>query len=601
MDVITFNGENYGLQLVTDEYHMGLLYADLAAYQDIALDLETEGLHWFGGDKLIGIAVYFIKPRRAYYIPFRHKEGDNRPIQELEDLKGTLLRRDTIYGWNLKFDMHFLKQEGFTFHQGTVWMDGMVMLHMLDENRYTKGLNYKLKDVARQYIAPDAADADLELHKELHKRNKKKGEMSWLPAHMVGRYAMFDVILSWELCDYFLPFIKLWHQEALLDELCEYLVVLMEIEHNGLHIDTDLTQQHIDETNLMAVKTLEAIREIAGQDFNPNSPQQVAKALGSTDARRTTLEAMDNPLAKLVVQFKYLHKAVGTFYQPYLELGLADVNRNVHPNLNIIGTVSGRLSASNPNPQQLPRKSEQYRVKQIFVAPEGYSVVQCDYKAQELRLAAHFAKEHAITRAFNEGRDPHQMTADSIGISRQTGKTLNFGLLYGMGVQKAATFLGIPEDEARKLVPMWHSLYPAFRAMHSRIIALAMQHRNRDGGKAANEKDAYNYIRLEDGRIRHYEGADAPYFSSWNTLIQGTGAIIMRRALIRLYNYFRLDPDVIIAMTVHDSVVMYIKNERLDEVLPIVKRLMEDFPQYNPRMEVEIAVGNDWYSVKELK
>ena len=522
------------------------------------------------------------------------------PLTLLQELKPILLKSEQIYGWNLKFDMHFLLAEGFKFYPETQWIDGMVLLHTLDENRYEKGLNYKLKDVARQFINSKAADADIELHMELAKRGKKKGEMSWLPSSLVWTYAVMDVILSYELIEYFIPFIRLWHQEALTNELADYLRVLMYIEHRGLKIDADLINRHIAETEVMAVKTLEAIREIAGQDFNPNSPQQVAKALGSTDARRATLLTMDSELAKLIVQYKFLYKAVGTFYKPYLEF--ADEYGFVHPNMNIIGTVSGRLSASSPNIQQLPRKSEQYRVKQVLVAPEGYTIAQFDYKAQELRLAAHFAKETAIAAAFNEGRDPHQMTADSIGITRQTGKTLNFGLLYGMGAEKASTFLNVPLDEAKKLVPAWHALYPAFRQMHWRVIALAQLRRDRDGNPAQNDKDAYNYLRLEDGRVRHYEGADAPYFSSWNTLIQGTGAIIMRRSLIRLFNRWGADQDdVIIATTVHDSVVLYIKDELLGEVIPEVKRIMEDFDQYNPRMEVECAVGKDWYSVRELK
>lgn len=567
------------------------------------VDLETTGLNPFLGDRLAGVAVYLPACATAYYIPFRHTEGNNMPLYHLKTVWEALRSVPILIGWNFKFDLNFMATDGYpTLSNYQETRDAMVALHLLDENRYDKGLNYKLKDSAAQFLDANAKDADNALHEELKKRGIKKGLMCQLPPELVAEYAMMDTILTWELELFFIPYLQKWNQLGLYRELCDFeRLVLHRMEMTGMLVNRRMIAERIEGADAAAAEKLAEIQQAAGYPINPNSPAQVASWLGLDNAQRETLELSGDPRAEMVIDYKFLAKAVSTFYQPYLHFSAGD--GRIHPTLNVIGTVSGRLSSSEPNLQQVPRKAKQgkkgYTVKDVFTAPPGYVLAQFDYGQLELRLACHFAQEPKMTHMFNTGVDLHQYTADALGIDRQTGKTMNFGLLYGMGPDKAARFLRLDLSEARKLVPAWHALYPSFRAAHSQAIRIAQTPRSPSGDiLEAWDDNAFNYIRLPDGRVRHYYGAEAPFFSSWNTLIQGTGAIVMRRALMRIMEaYPDGNPVFIPAMTVHDSVIGYIKEEVVDEVVAHVVQLMTDFPEFNPPMTVDAKYGKSWGSV----
>lgn len=565
------------------------------------VDLETTGLYWYAGDKIAGVAV--LVNDTAFYFPFRHASGHNLPISWMPILFNTLENMNALIGWNFKFDLNFLRNEGFdTLRAGLKAKDVMVALHLLDENRYSKGLNYKLKDNAAIFIDADAAHSDKLLQEELAAVGLKKGSMCQLAADSVAVYAMYDVILTAELYEFFIPYLEKWGQAKLFGELCDFeQLVLHRMEATGMLVDRDLIEQRITAAEHDAQEALEKIQQAAGYAINPNSPAQVASWLGLSDAQRETLELSGDPRAEMIIDYKFLAKAVNTFYQPYLHFSRGD--GRIHPSLNIIGTVSGRLSSSEPNLQQVPRKAKQgkkgYAVKDVFVAPPGYVLAQFDYGQLELRLACHFSQEPTMTQMFNDGTDLHQYTADALGIDRQTGKTMNFGLLYGMGPEKAAAFLRLDLADARRLVPAWHALYPSFRAAHDAAIKTAQKWRLPDGTECNDwTEETFQFIRLPDGRVRHYEGDNARYFSSWNTLVQGTGAIVMREALLRItFAYPPEDDAVIPVMTVHDSMIAYIREDEVEQHAARICELMTDFPYFNPSLTVDVKWGKSWGDV----
>lgn len=570
---------------------------------DLVVDLETTGLRWYLGDRIAGIAILHPARKKVWYVAFRHGEGANQPLRWLDRLFDTLAHAQRLHGWNFKFDLHFMQNEGLSLSRRFLAYDVMIALHLLDENRLHYGKNYKLKDCANEFIDPNASASDEELKKTLAAKGLKKGVMSLLPAIDVAEYAMFDVILAWELWEFFKPYLEKWEVTDLYEELNDFMqFTILRMERNGLLVDRKLITDSIAATQLEAEEKLKQIHEAAGYPLNPNSPKQVAAWLGISDARRMTLEEMNDPRAEMIVDYKFLSKAVGTFYEPYLYWSAGD--GYIHPSLNITGTVSGRLSSSDPNLQQVPRKPKDnvrgYNVKDVFIAPEGYVLAQFDYKAQELRLAAYFSGEPTITEIFNSGGDPHQMTADRLGVDRQAGKTMNFGLLYGMGVEKFSRYGNFDIDEAERLHREWHNLYPAFRSMHYKVTQKAMQWRDPQGNPAVDWQ-GFRYIRLPDGRVRHFNGDNPPFFSAWNCLIQSTGAMIMRRATMAVCRQFPNDDQVIPVLTVHDSLILYVReNEQLMNTLRTIKQIMENF-DFNPRMEIECAVGKSWGSVEEIK
>lgn len=572
----------------------------LSTLSDVVYDTETDGLYAYLGSRITGVALYFPEVEKVYYISFRHPETANRDLADLRLLHDMLFQTGTrVITWNGKFDL-LMANADMTAPIYTcpfIFEDTMLALHLLDENRARRGLNYKLKDVATQFIAADAKDEQAEMQDELKKRGLAKGEIGKLPAVLVAPYAMMDVILTWELRQFFMPYLDKWMVQELYREQNEFVrSAIVRMELNGFPVDRDEIARRVISNQTEQDNLLRQLQASAGYPINPNSPQQIAAWLRTDDARRSTLELLDEPNAKLVVDYKFVSKANGTFYIPYLEWSAGD--GRLHPSLNVMGTVTGRLSSNNPNLQQVPRKSVRYNVKECLVAPEGYTLVQADYKQLELRLACYFAREQKMTRMFLDGTDMHQFTADMLGITRQAGKTANFGLLYGMGPKKAMSMFNVDEQEAKHIVYGWHELYPEFKSAAASVMTTAMLRRNPD--MTPNEDSGYQFIRLMDGRVRHYtryetkDGIVEPdYFSSWNTLVQGTGAIIARRGIQRLCNLW---PNDIFqpCLAVHDSVVAFVRTDRLGDILPVVRQELTNFPEFTPPMGVDIEIGSSW-------
>lgn len=589
--------EYKGILVETDEELQYLFHCFLFDELDLALDLETTGLNCYLGDKIAGIALYFPKMELAFYIPFLHNDWNNWDIEIMEHFWDEICSPyNNIIGWNLNFDLQFLLHEGFNIYQMGKIEDVMFALHLLDENRKDQGLNYKLKDVARQFISPEADKGEKFLQAELAKRGIKKGQMYQLPADLVAEYAMLDVILSWELRQFSMPYLDKWLVTDLYSELNDYLQhVVVRMESNGMVIDRNLCSTSINDVELQAKDRLQKIHELAGYNLNPNSPAQVKSWLKTKDATKQTLAALEetDERARLIQEYKFFTKAASTFYNPYLKWSEGD--SKLHTTIHVTGTTTGRPSFSDPNLGQVPKKVK-YQIKRVFIAPDGYYLVQSDYGQQELRLAAHNAHEKALIDAFNNGIDPHQQTADHVGITRDEAKNYNFATIYGAGARKLAWMTNDTEENAKKNLERFDMLYPNLRQFAWSYSDTAKLPRNPDGTIGGK----YHFIRLPDGRCRHYNGIDAPYYSAFNTLIQGTGAIIMRRALMKICNHFPPEQDLLIPVQqVYDSFIGYVRKDALDEVCKYIKMFMEDFPEYNPPMVVDIKYGENWLELNE--
>lgn len=614
------------------------LLKELETASIVVLDTETTGLYPYMADRIIGISLFLPEYDYSYYVPFRHGEGFNWPIGELRSLYGFLSDpTKSFYGWNVKFDLHFLQVDGFPILQrGCIYNDCMIALHMLDENRYDiadlRGLNYKLKDNARLFLGTESAEAEDVLKEEMKARGiKGKGDMWKMPASLVSQYAEDDVKLTWQLFKVFEPYLIKWDQLDLFYEKAKFnSTILARMENHGTPVSKEKIDDHIASNSVRIKELLAELKTTFGEGFNPNSPQQVAKALNVDNAKKATLSQLGTDYAESIMEYKYRTKAEGTFYKPYLWYSAFD--GKIHPTFNVTRTVTGRLSSSDPNLQQVPRFSDKYRVKEVFQAPDGYLILQADYSQEELRLACNFSGQENMTKAFLEDRDTHILTAsyffnvdeqwliDEIKNKnpvaktyRQIAKTENFGLLYGMGYVKNARYMSenlkrpVSEKESKKFVSSWRELYPKFVSSLNSCAVLADTIRTTDGRIPNNSihhlengvtqttvETGYKYYRLEDGTVRHYIKGQRP-FTAWNFLIQGTGGIIMRKALMRTNEMFSTEQDdVYPIISVHDSVVLLVRESKIEDTKAKVKAVMEDFPQYYPPMKVDIQIGKDW-------
>lgn len=573
----------------------------------IAVDTETNGLNPYQGDRLIGVSFYVPEFDIAYYVPIRHP--DHEHLDWLKRLKDYYPCPDTTYVmFNSKFDLHMLFVDGFD--DPDFVEDVMIAAQLYNESERDLGGSFKLKYLAKKYLGDWAAAGEEEL-KALAKEYgvNPKSEMWKLPSEAVWYYAALDAYITFDLNNFYKPHL------ALEDTLGTYLernkvnlFGYFQMERNGLHVDREALSHWWDQAEETQEKLLTKLRAMAADrvsltDFNPNSPSQIKGLFGMLghfveDTRAITLQKLSDRddiigwIAKDILEYRSAKKEASTYYMPYSKM--VDENDYLHPNIFTVGTVTGRVSTRF---HQLPRKKG-YNVKKIFVPTPGYVLCQADFSNLELRLATHFAKEPTMRRMFADGIDLHQHTADQLTeklgkpISRFYGKTANFGLLYGLAAYRwepdkpcrAEEHFGLPLKEVAEIIEAWHATYPNFRKAYKSAQALAMQ--IREGGR---------YLTLFNGRRRHIDpyleaGRKGPVKDALNFLVQGTGAAITEECVLRLALNLA-GTDFRILLQVHDSIVFEVKEELFEEYIPKVVSYMEDWPDFDPAVKVDVEAS----------
>jgi DNA polymerase I len=593
-----------------------------------AIDTETNGLDSFNGNRIIGISLYFPIIETSYYISVRHPGDNNVPEWWYKQLIEALPGMAKVWVlFNSKFDMHMLYADGMRDFEKIE--DVMIAAQLLNENEwlsnnYSKKGAFKLKRLAKKYLGDWAVEGEGELEKQAKAMGfNAKTEMWKLPAEAVSLYAMMDTEITWYLRQFYMPKLEEWKQVELYERRNLFVLkALLRMERNGMQLNADTIRKHQAdlEPKMFAIQQdfnvylekrgirLEG-KKGAVDWVNLNSPQQMkaffklrGHNIDTTNAAQLAImsESGDEWATKLLT-YRSLSKADSTYYTPYLEA--IDTEGLVHTNLNAIGTDSGRLSSDNPNLQQIPRKSKKYIVKEVFEPRPGYALVSCDYKQAELRIGTYFAGEETMRKMFNSGVDMHRWTANQMGITRQIAKNANFGLIFGMGAERAIAYIGVKSlEESKEVVKNWRALYPAFMKALYRWQEMANTGRNKDETRGGN----FKFIRLFNGRIRHYHellkhGYDYTR-DAWNFQVQGTNAAILEESMLRVVLALP-DNDIFKpVLTIHDSFMFEVKIGHEDEVIPLVKSILIDWPELNPKFDADVEFTlTNWLEMRAYK
>lgn len=558
------------------------------------VDTETTGLSIFGNKKrdrdvIIGYAIH--DGNEAYYLPFRHKQGKNLPVVCLEFLQKYLSDPNRTYGgWNYNYDLHMMKFDNIDIAQN--FEDAMLALHLLNENEP----NFKLKEVSDRYHIGDGSlqesiledkvfdeckKLNLECSRSSNAPNNTKSMMYVLPPSDVEPYACDDVRLTRQLLDLLIPALK---EQGLFDiwkQVNYYSRIICLMEHTGMHVDIDMIRKYQLEAEEHLADAQKRLNEAAGFELNPNSSKKVCEFLNVSSS---SAEILSNVIdaggrnaenAKLVQEARGWKSVDSRYYTPYEES--MDKSGDLHCNLNLIGTYTGRLSCSNPNLQAVAKATEVFKVKDVFTARKGYLMIQSDYKQAEMRLVTHYTKDKLMKELIESNADLHAETAHKLNIPRQAAKRLNFSVIYGVGAKSLAESLRVDLSVARDYLEKYHGLYPGFRKLMNNCEAFA-----RDNG----------YIELWTGRQRHFNVPSADPHKAMSNLIQGGVAEIVRVAISRLFPAIS-DIGGRMLMQVHDSVIFEVPEENINVALPTIKTIMEDF-DFDPRPGVDIEYGYSW-------
>lgn len=537
-------------------------------------------------DQLCGVGIG--GDGQWFYFPFRHISG-NLPWDKFEPLIPLLCDPEVVYtGFNYAFDLQFLFKDGVQLP--TQIEDVMIAAHLLNENEPS----FKLKELADKYLGASSSQEDKKLMQLLHARGLGKGDMWKLPARDVEPYACDDLRLTDELRNFYLPALQRWGLDRLWREYNDYCLILTEGAISGLPIDVDLTNAYLSEALTNQKQKEREIHKSAGKRINLNSSVQLQKWLGlqstasepleelmvAIDAKMKGTEKYCKEDIRNLLEYRAWGRAAANYYGTFLETMCP--RGRLHAQHNLIGTVTGRLSIRKPPLQAIPRQTEIYKVKDVFVADEGMVLCEVDYSQAEIRVACHYGREMRMAEKLARGADIHSETASEIQIPRQAGKTLNFSVIYGIGAQTLSARLGCDLDTARSYLNRYHSYYPGFRQLYRQCADVA---------------ETRGYIRMFSGRLRHYNTPTTYTHKASSNLIQGAVAEMVRIAITRL----KKELGIVTKLQVHDSMMFQLPRETYRQILPKVKEIVEDTPWCSVRQKADIKTGDRWGTLTQFQ
>jgi DNA polymerase I-like protein with 3'-5' exonuclease and polymerase domains len=603
-------------------------YPDLSQAKEIAIDLETKdpniktkGAGWATFDgHIVGFAVAAYD--QQWYFPIHHDAGGNMDSAITTAWMQDLLKTPaTKIFHNASYDVGWLLVNGFEIRGKIV--DTMIAAALINENRFSFSLNACAKD----YLG------EIKNETFLNEKAKEwgidpKADLWKLPAGYVGFYAEQDAGLTLKLWQRFKSEITKQSLNDVWEMEMDLLPILIETRRTGIRVDEEkavklkkefkqkeniVLQKIKDETtmkpDIWAARSVAQVFDRIGVEY-PRTPKT-----GEPSFTQNWLVNCSNPIAQLIREAREINKFHSTFIdsiQRYVHKG------RIHSEINQLrsdqgGTVSGRLSYSNPNLQQIPARNKEFgdKIRSLFLPEEGRQWGSFDYSQQEPRLVAHYAAstndnfsgaDEFIEAYKNEAADFHQIVADMAGISRTHAKTINLGLFYGMGKAKLATELGISKDNAEGLLQKYHSRVPFVKRLAESVT---------------NSASKYGFIRTVMGRkcrfdmwepnsfgmnkAMDYEAAKAHYgnnirraftYKALNRLIQGSAADQTKQAMINCYKQ-GFKP----ILQIHDELCFSINNEN---DIKGVKEVMENaIENLKVPFKVDVALGRSWGEAKE--
>jgi DNA polymerase-1 len=407
---------------------------------------------------------------------------------------------------------------------------------------------------------------------------------------------------------------KLKDQPELYEKIEEPLIhVLARMEKRGIKIDLDYFYKIGKEFGHKIIKIEKKIYELAGVEFNINSPKQLSKILFedlklkplkkgkthySTGVEVLQQLGLTHPLPKEILKYREYSKIKSTYIEPLISVAK---HGRIHTTFNQAGTSTGRLSSSNPNLQNIPIRTDVGRkIRKGFVADKGFSLISADYSQIELRLLAHISNDQNLIQAFAQNKDIHLHTASLVfnipeddvnKKQRRTAKVVNYGLIYGMSEYGLAQGLDIPPEQALQFIQAYYNLYSGVAEWREQAISFAEE-------KGYTETLLGRRRPLPDLHSKNYAIREFSKRAAINTPIQGTAADLIKLAMIAVEkNLSEKKFKRGLLLSIHDELVFEIENTRVDEARVIIKESMEKALELNVPIEVSIGIGKNWDEV----
>ena len=600
------------IQIDRSRYETLLTEADLNRWVEklkqaklFALDTETDNLDYMAAN-LVGIS-FALENGEAAYLPLQLDYlGAPKTLEKTTALAllKPILENPAIQkvGQNFKYDLTIFARNGIDV-QGVAF-DTMLESYVLNSTG-----RHNMDELAKRYLGHQTITFE-----EIAGKGKNQLTFNQIPLEKAAEYAAEDADVTMKLQQ------VLWEKlskEPTLEKLFKemelpLLGVLSRMERRGVLIDSDALFLQSNEIANRLSELEEQAYVLAGQPFNLASTKQLQEILfdklglpviqktpkGAPSTNEEVLEelAFSHELPKVLVEHRGLSKLKSTYTDKLPQMVNPQTGR-VHTSYHQAVTATGRLSSSDPNLQNIPiRNEEGRRIRQAFIAREGFTVVAADYSQIELRIMAHLSQDQGLINAFTQGKDIHRSTAAEIfGVAldevtseqRRNAKAINFGLIYGMSAFGLSRQLGIGRADAQSYMDLYFKRYPGVQTF---------MHDIREKAKAQGYVETLFGRRLYLPDINSSNGMrrKAAERVAINAPMQGTAADIIKRAMIQLDQKLQNDPDIAMIMQVHDELVFEVRSEKVAFYSELIKTQMESAADLVVPLIVEVGQGTNW-------
>jgi len=593
----------YRAKLLTDRGELFKVLDTIDKDAIIAFDTETTGLD-YDKDKLVGFS-FCVNDEEAYYVPFRHFYlGVPQQISE-EDAKEAIRKIFTfrVVGHNIKFDLHFVTRF-LEVDELPIECDSMILAWLINPE----------SALSLDKLAKALLNHEMIAFKDTVKKGENFASVELEDACM---YASEDALITYKLYKLFLHKLELQDAKHLIKEAHDveipFISTLLCMERKGIEVDVNFLEDFLVEVKATLESLTKSIYELAGTEFNINSTKQLGvvlfETLGlpvgkktktgySTDEKVLSSLKDKHPIIVKLLEYREVYKLYSTYIEPLLKLANENELHRIHTSFVQTGTATGRLSSKNPNLQNIPTRTPLgAKIREAFIAGEGKKLIGIDYSQIELRLLAHFSQDPVLVDAFMHDKDIHLQTAiilfgeEEAASKRNIAKTVNFGLLYGMGQKKLSDTLGITTKEAKAIIEKYFESFPTVKSYFHSIV------------ESSKEK---GYVETLLGRRRYfdYERATPMYRAAYeresvNSVFQGSAADLIKLSMNKIHATIQKESlPAVMLLQIHDELIFEVDAAHADRLGTQFRAIMQEIMPLNIPLKASLNIGDKWSQLK---
>lgn len=586
---------NFKTTLILDENKLFNILENLDQESIIAFDTETTDLDTKKA-KIVGFSFCY-NENEAFYVPLNHNYLGVKKQISLQNAKKAIeiIYKHTVIGHNLKYDFKII-QNNFNLNPPQKYADTMILAWL-----FNPGLRVNMDDLALRLFD----------YKTLHFEDiVKKGEnFASIELDKACKYAAEDAYITLKFYLYFLKNLDPKLLELAYKNEFDFIKVIIMMEENGIKLNTLELENLMQQFSKEIKKISEEIYTLCQDRFNLNSPKQIAEVLFnklnlntkkksktgySTDEKVLKELINEHPVIEKILSYRELAKLYSTYCEPLLKLAQKDENSRIYSSFLQTGTATGRLSSKDPNLQNIPAHGQYAKdYKSCFIAQDGFSFISLDYSQIELRMLAHFSKDQKLLQAFSNDEDIHAKTAIMIFgennyKTRSIAKSINFGLIYGMGYKTLSTNLKIEAKLAKSYIEKYFENFTSIKDYFEQV-------------KNEVKKNGFITTLLGRKRFFDFENAKAMQIAMYeresiNSILQGSAADIIKLAMIKIAP--DLDNNKKLILQIHDELIFEVKDELCENFVKKATDIMENIVKLDVKLKTSSSIAKNWGELK---